>query len=252
MDPTQRFSDRVDDYVRYRPGYPPEALEPLVRDCGLGARAIVADIGAGTGIWTARLLETGCRVLALEPNDEMRRTGRERLAAQGRLTWLPGTAEATGLPDGSVDLVTAAQAFHWFDRPRTRRELARILAPGGWMAVIWNERRKESTQFLADYERLLVDWAIDYERIDHTRIGRSELAPFFAPAPLEEFVCANRQLLDLAGLEGRLRSCSYAPGPEHPHHEPMMAELRRIFAARHEDGRVAMDYDCRVYYGRLG
>lgn len=252
MKPTERFSGRVDDYVRYRPGYPPEALAPLATDCGLGPGATVADIGAGTGIWTGRLLRAGCRVLALEPNREMRRAGRRRLGESDRLTWLDGTAEATGLADASVDLVTAAQAFHWFDRRRARAELARILGPGGCLAVIWNERHKESTPFLAAYERLLLDWAIDYERIDHTRLGRRQLEPFFDPAPLHEFRCANRQVLDLEGLEGRLRSCSYAPGPEHPHHAPMMAELRRIFAACQEDGRVAIDYDCRVYYGRLG
>lgn len=251
VEPTERFSDRVDDYVRYRPGYPPEALEPLSRDCGLGPGATVADVGAGTGIWTRRLLDAGCRVLALEPNEAMRQAGRAQLGDEPRLSWRAGTAEATGLPGGSVELVTAAQAFHWFDRPRTRAELARVLAPDGSMAVIWNERRKESTPFLTAYERLLLDWAIDYERIDHTRIGRRHLAPFLAPHPLLEFACANRQPLDLAGLEGRLRSCSYAPGPDHPHHEPMMAELREIFATHNEDGRVAMDYDCRVYYGRL-
>ncbi len=120
------------------------------------------------------------------------------------------------------------------------------------MAVIWNERHKETTPFLAAYERLLLDWAIDYERIDHTRIGHRDLEPFFAPAPLHEARCDNRQFLDLAGLEGRLRSCSYAPGPEHPDHEPMMGELRRIFAAWQEGGRVAIDYDSRIYYGRLG
>ncbi len=252
MKPTERFSDRVDDYVRYRPGYPPEALEPLTRECSLGPRATVADIGAGTGIWTGSLLDTGCRVLALEPNREMRRAGRRRLGDGDRVSWLAGTAEEAGLADASVDLVTAAQAFHWFDRRRARAELARILVPGGWTAVIWNERHKGTTAFLAAYERLLMTWAIDYERIDHTRIGRADLEPFFAPAPVREFRCDNRQVLDLEGLEGRLRSCSYAPGPEHPDHAPMMDELRRIFADHERDGRVAMDYDCRIYYGRLG
>jgi len=250
--PTERFSDRVDDYVRYRPAYPARALEPLVTDCGLGSAATVADVGAGTGIWTDRLLDSGCRVLALEPNRQMRRAGRRRPGDAQRVTWLAGTAEATGLADASVDLVTAAQAFHWFDRRRARAELARVLKPGGWMAVIWNERHKETTPFLAAYERLLVDRAIDYERIDHSRIGRRDLEPFFAPASVREFSCDNRQVLDLAGLEGRLRSCSYAPGPEHPDHEPMMAELRRIFAGCQENGQVAIDYDCRIYYGRLG
>ena len=249
--PTERFTDRVDDYVRYRPGYPPEALTPLGRDCGLGPASTVVDVGAGTGIWTGRLLEAGCRVLALEPNREMRRAGRRRLGETDRLAWRDGTAEATGLGDCSVDLVTAAQAFHWFDRHRTRTELARVLVPGGWMAVIWNERHKATTPFLAAYERLLRRWAIDYERIDHTRIGRAELEEFFAPAEVREHVCANRQVLDLDGLEGRLRSCSYAPRPDHPDHAPMMAELRRVFAGCQVDGRVSMDYDCRVYYGRL-
>jgi SAM-dependent methyltransferase len=250
--PTERFSDRVDDYVRYRPGYPPQALESLVGDCGLGPEATVADVGAGTGIWTGRLVDTGCQVLALEPNREMRRAGRQRLGETERVTWLDATAEATGLADASVDLVTAAQAFHWFDRQRARAELARILRPGGCMAVIWNERHKSSTPFLAAYERLLMAWAIDYQRIDHTRIGRADLEPFFAPARVREFRCDNRQRLDLEGLEGRLRSCSYAPGPEHPDHEPMLDELRRIFAACQENGRVTIDYDCRIYYGRLG
>ncbi len=249
--PTERFSDRVDDYVRHRPGYPPPALEPLIRDCGLGPGSIVADVGAGTGIWTRRLLAAGCRVIALEPNREMRCAGQRWLGEADRVAWLAGTAEDTGLADASVGLVTAAQAFHWFDRGQAHAELARILRPDGWMAVIWNERHKESTPFLAAYERLLVDWAIDYRSIDHTRIGRRDLAAFFSPSPMREFRCDNRQLLDLAGLEGRLRSSSYTPGPEHPSHQPMMAELRRIFAAGQQNGRVAIDYDTRIYYGQL-
>ena len=249
--PTERFSDRVDDYVRYRPGYPREAIDFLARECGLGPRSTVADVGAGTGIWTARLLDSGCRVLALEPNRAMCRAGRARLGEGRRLSWLAATAESTGLADDSVDLVTVAQAFHWFERGPARAELGRILVPGGWLAVIWNERHKQSTPFLAAYEALLMRWAIDYQRIDHTRIGRAELEPFFAPAPLHEARFDNRQTLDLAGLEGRLRSCSYAPAPEHPDHAPMMAELGRIFAACREDGRVTLEYDTRIYYGRL-
>lgn len=252
MRPTERFTDLVGDYVRYRPGYPAGALELLARECGLGRSSTVADLGAGTGIWTSRLAETGCRVLALEPNREMRRAGSRRLGDAQGVRWLDGTAEATGLPDGSVDLVTAAQAFHWFDRRRARAELARVLRAGGWMAVLWNERHKETTPFLAAYERLLRRWAIDYERLDHTRIGQPDMAEFFAPAPIGEESFDNRQLLDFEALSGRLRSCSYAPTPGHPHHEPMMAELRRIFADCQEDGRVAMDYDCRIYYARLG
>ena len=109
-----------------------------------------------------------------------------------------------------------------------------------------------TTPFLAAYERLLLRWAIDYQRIDHSRIDRRDLEPFFAPHTLEEFRCDNRQVLDHEGLAGRLRSCSYAPRPEHPDHAPMMGELGRIFGRHQREGRVAIDYDCRVYYGRFG
>jgi len=151
---TSRFSDRVENYVRYRPGYPPEMIETLKSECGLTPTRVVADIASGTGIWTRMLLEHGNGVFGVEPNAEMREAGEHLLAGFPNFTSVGGSAEATTLPDHSVDFVTAAQAAHWFKRDLARREFARILKQGGWLVLLWNERRTESTPFLRAYEQL--------------------------------------------------------------------------------------------------
>ena len=142
---TSRFSDRVENYVRYRPGYPAEVLRTLNTACGLSPGHVVADIASGTGIWTRMLLENGNPVFGVEPNTVMREAGERLLATFPNFTSVAGTAEATTLPDQSVDFVTAAQAAHWFDRERARREFVRILKPGGWLVLLWNERLTDST-----------------------------------------------------------------------------------------------------------
>jgi SAM-dependent methyltransferase len=247
---TSRFSDRVENYVRYRPGYPAEALGCLKNECGLEPRHVVTDIASGTGIWTRILLANGNRVFGVEPNAEMRQAGERLLADSAGFTSVAGTAEATSLPDQSMDFVTAAQAAHWFDRARARQEFARILRPGGWLVLLWNERVTDSTQFLHDYEELLLTYGTDYNEVRHERTTAA-VNEFFDPAPYQEQEFSLRQEFDYAGLEGRLLSSSYAPGPGHPKHEPMLRELRRIFDERAADGQVALEYKTRVYFGRL-
>jgi len=247
---TSRFSDRVENYVRFRPGYPMEALLVLREECGLRPGDVVADIASGTGIWTRMLLENGNHVSAVEPNPEMRQAGERWLAGFPNFTSVAGTAEATTLPDRSADFVMAAQAAHWFDRPRARAEFVRILKPGGWLVLLWNERITDATPFLRDYEQLLLTYATDYADVRHERTTDA-VNEFFDPTPFQERTFAMRQEFDYAGLEGRLLSSSYAPGPSHPKHAPMLRELRRIFDARAVEGQVAFDYKTRVYYGRL-
>jgi SAM-dependent methyltransferase len=247
---TSRFSDRVENYVRYRPGYPPEALRSLIRECGLKPGHVVADIASGTGTWTRMLLENGNKVFGVEPNTEMRQAGGRLLAAFPKFTSVAGTAEATTLPDRSVDFVTVAQAAHWFDRERARREFVRILKPGGCLALLWNERLTDSTPFLREYERLLLTFGTDYQDVRHERTTDA-VNEFFDPAPFQERVFEMRQEFDYTGIEGRLLSSSYAPGPEHPNHEPMLRELRRIFDAHAIAGRATFDYKTRMYFGRL-
>ena len=227
---TSRFSDRVENYVRYRPGYPPEALQTLKDECGLAPRHVIAEIASGTGIWTRMLLNNGNRVFGVEPNAEMRKAGERLLATFPNFTSIAGTAEATTLADHSVDFITAAQAAHWFDRARASREFVRILKPGGWLVLLWNERLTDSTEFLRNYEQLLLTYGTDYKEVRHERTTES-VNEFFDPAPYRERVFDMRQEFDYAGVEGRLLSSSYAPGPGHPQHEPMLRELRRIFRA---------------------
>ena len=248
---TSRFSDRVENYVRYRPGYPAEVLTTLQNECGLTAHQAVADIASGTGIWTRMLLENGNPVFGVEPNAEMRAAGERLLADFPEFTSIAGTAEETSLPDRSVDFVTAAQAAHWFDRVKSRREFVRILKAGGWLVLLWNERLTDSTPFLRDYEQLLLTYGTDYRDIRHEHTT-SEVNEFFDPEPYQEREFEMRQEFDYSGIEGRLLSSSYAPGPEHPGYAAMLKELRAVFDAHAVDGRARFEYKTRLYFGRLG
>ena len=247
---TSRFSDRVENYIRYRPGYPAEVVHVLRSACGLTPEHVVADIASGTGIWTRELLKNGNSVYGVEPNAEMRQAGARLLASFSGFISVDGQAEATTLTDASVDFVTAAQAAHWFDRPAARREFKRILKPDSWLVLLWNERVVDGTPFLRDYEQLLLTYGTDYADVRHERTTEA-VNEFFDPAPYEERAFPMRQEFDYAGLEGRLLSSSYAPGPAHPKYAPMLQELRKIFEQHAEDGRVAFDYKTRVYFGKL-
>ena len=248
---TERFSSRVANYIRYRPSYPVAVLELLSARCGLAATSTVADIGSGTGILTELLLETGAEVFAVEPNREMREAAERHLSDYGRFRSVAGTAEATTLPDACVDLITASQAFHWFDVQKSRLELGRILRPRGWVALIWNERPLEALPFLDEYDALLRRHAPEYDRVREMRADVANMRAFFGRRP-ETAVFPNRQTFDYAGLEGRLMSSSYAPEPGHPQHEPMIAGLRTLFERHNRAGKVVFPYRTLVYFGQLG
>ena len=249
-DPTQRFSSRVDNYVRYRPGYPSAIIDLLRKECGLTPNSVIADVASGTGIFTRMLLENGNRVFGVEPNLEMRKAGEEYLAAYPNFTSVEGTAEATTLADHSVDLVTAAQAAHWFDRPQARREFIRILKPDGWTVLLWNERRVDSTPFLREFEQLLLSYGTDYQSVRHERTTE-EIETFFAPSPFQVQTFEYLQQFDYAALEGRLLSSSYTPQADDVAYRPMVQELQQIFDAHQQNGRVAFEYNTLVYFGRL-
>jgi SAM-dependent methyltransferase len=248
--PTERFSDRVENYVRFRPGYPPEVIELLRTECGLRSDHVVADIASGTGIFTRLLLENGNRVFAVEPNAEMREAGTHYLASYEKLTAVAGTAEETMLSAESVDFVTAAQAAHWFNRDRARQEFARTLKPGGWCVLIWNERRTASTPFLRDYEELLLTYGTDYKEVRHERTT-AVIHEFFAPLRHQERVFELRVPSDYESVAGRLLSSSYAPLEGHPNYAPMMRDLERIVRTHEQRGPIEFEYDTRVFYGRM-
>jgi SAM-dependent methyltransferase len=251
MDPTQRFSSRVENYVKYRPTYPQAVVEVLTRECGLTPASIIADLGSGTGLLAQLFLANGNRVLGIEPNQEMREAGERLLAHDPNFISVDGTAEATSLPNACVDIVTAGQAFHWFDIAAARAECQRILKPGGWAALVWNSRVTEATPFLRDYEALLNEHSDDYARVNHQdTVTDDAITAFFGPG-WRKATFDNAQVFDYDGLRGRLLSSSYAPDAGHPNHEPMLHDLRAIFDAHQQDGAVSFLYKTEVYYGRL-
>lgn len=250
-DPTRRFSGRVENYIRYRPGYPLAILGLLRAECQLTPGSVIADVGSGTGILAELFLKYGNRVYGIEPNREMRQAAERLLAGYPRFVSVDARAESIPLDDASVDFVTAGQSFHWFEREPARREFARILRPGGWVVLVWNMRRRGDTPFMVAYEQLLRTYAVDYEAVKHRHVDQEGLAAFFAPAGYQQAVFDNRQVFDLEGVRGRLLSSSYTPEEGHPNYVPMLDALQAIFATYQEDGRVAFNYDCQVYYGRL-
>jgi SAM-dependent methyltransferase len=247
--PTERFSSRAENYRRYRPGYPTAAIDLLAAQCGLTAGAVVADVGSGTGILSAQLLERGARVLGIEPNDAMRAAAEERLGLDARFRSIAATAEATTLPDENVDLWLAAQAFHWFDAPRARLEALRVVRNGAYAAFLWNERPLEPGAFFTEYEALLHRYAAEYTAIAARRVDEPRMREFLGGA-MQVARFPNEQTLDYAGLEGRLLSSSYAPEPGHPEYQPMLGALRALFERYQRDGEIVFPYETRVYFAQ--
>lgn len=249
MDNTQRFSARVEAYVKYRPGYPAAMLAFLVDELGMGPEAVVADIGAGTGILTALLAPRVRQLWAVEPNAEMRGAAERLLAGADNIHWLGGSAEATGVPTGTLDLVTVAQAFHWFDRAAFKAECRRLLKPGGRVALIWNDRLMD-TPFLEAYEAGLRAHSGDYEEVNHRNLGEADFRAFFeGEYRLDRF--ENCQLFDLDGVLGRLNSSSYAPAVGTAAHEQLTTLIRHAFERHAVDGRIPFNYSTLVYSGRV-
>lgn len=247
-DSTQRFTDRVENYVRYRPSYPREVIAYLGHAADLSPDSVVADVGSGTGILTQLFLDNGNTVYAVEPNDAMREAAESFLGDIAGFHSVNGTAEATTLPDDSVDLVTAGQAFHWFDSVASRDEFARILRPHGNVALIWNMRRYNDPGFMADYEAMLRDYGQSYDEVKQSS-RMSEIHTLYGEGFVEK-TFPNEQVFDFAGLTGRLMSSSYAPQPGDPRHEPMIAHLLALFTRYEQDGVVAVKYDTQVFVGR--
>lgn len=249
-DPRQRFASRVMDYARYRPGYPQALYVLMASELGLGPGTRVADTGAGTGLFSSGLLDSGALVVAIEPNVPMARAARAALGTQPRFHCLIASAEATSLADACVDLVTAAQAFHWFDLAATRREWLRILRPGGQALVVWNLRRLDSTPFLRDYEALLREYGTDYASVAERYADEDVLGAFYAPGTLRRARFDHGQVFDRDGLFGRVASSSYVPQAGEPGHAEMMQALERIFLRHAMNGTVAFEYDTVAYWGR--
>ncbi len=251
-DATRRFSRRVNDYVKYRPSYPDELVLVLRQRLGYHRGFVIADVGSGTGISSRFFLERGNRVFAVEPNWDMRCAAEQWLGSYSQFHSVTGRAEATTLPPASVDLVVAAQSFHWFDVDAAKQEFGRILRPGGHVAVLWNERRTDTTPFLRGYEALLEKYSIDYSQVSlRYSLSEKHMEEFFGTEPWGREEFPNRQSFDLEGLLGRALSSSYVPLEGHPNHAPLMTELEQLFQREAVDQKVVFEYVTRLFWGRV-
>ncbi len=246
----ERFSNRVENYIKFRPHYP-NAILDLFRDkMNLHKSTVIADIGSGTGISSELFLENGNRVYGIEPNEVMREAAENYLKDFPNFSSVDGTAENTTLENESVDFVIAAQAFHWFDKDKTRSEFHRILKKNGFIALIWNERQLITNEFLRDYEKFLREFGTDYEKVRHDNITKETLREFFQ-ADFQQATFQNSQLLDFEGLKGRMLSASYMPSAENPRFEEMIKKLKSLFAQYAENGRIDILYDTNIFYSKI-
>jgi SAM-dependent methyltransferase len=248
MDNTQRFSNRVENYVKYRPHYPATIVTYLQERFDFTSGTI-ADVGAGTGILTKLFLDAGYTVNAVEPNAPMLAKATTLLNDYPGFAAVPGTAENTTLSNNSVDAVMAGQAFHWFDAEKSKAEFNRILKPHGLVVLVWNERRIDAS-FEQEYDVLINKYGKDYVQVKHRNIEASDIAAFFAPAPMELEVFNNQQVFDFEGLKGRLLSSSYMPLQSEPGYEDAIAELNKLFDKYQQAGTITITYDTRLYAGR--
>ncbi len=245
-DNVERFSNRVANYVKFRPDYPREIISYLESNCGLTHESLIADIGCGTGISSQLFLENCNTVTGVEPNAAMRQAAQDFLADFPGFRIVDGTSEHTTLPDASLDFVVAAQAFHWFDPEKTRPEFHRILKTRGHIVLIWNERHVNTTPFHVEYEAFLLRHAKDYTKVRHDNIAAENFEGFFQKE-YRSVTFQNSQILDFDGLKGRMLSSSYMPDETNERFEEMIKELRIIFAKHAENGRIKLLYDTNVY-----
>ena len=246
-----RFSNRVENYIRYRPSYPKQIVLDLEMNDLLHKNAVIADVGSGTGISTEVFLSQGYHCIGVEPNQAMREGAERQLAQFSEFVSVNGSAEATTLESESIDLIIAGQAFHWFDQAAAKFEFQRILRPGKSVALIWNERNHGGTAFQAGYEDLLKQFCNDYDQVDYKRVDTEALKQFFSPYPYSTYEYSNKQHFDFEGLKGRLLSSSYCPVEGEPNYEPVMNGLSDLFHSHQTDGQITFDYNTRVYVGQL-
>lgn len=249
-DNIERFSNRVENYVKYRPDYPRQIVSYLEANCDLTEDTVVADVGCGPGMSAKMFVENGNHVIGVEPNDAMRKSADEYFSAFSRFISVKGTSDSTTLPDTSVDMIVAAQAFHWFDAAKTVPEFKRIAKPGAWTVLIWNIRQETTTPFLIEYEQFIQQHSVDYHVVRHNNITEKEIGEFLG----RDFITAkfdNVQKFDFKGLLGRLASSSYMPPEGHDKYGIMAEELRGLFAKHAKNDRIEILYDTMLYRSQL-
>lgn len=250
QDSVRRFSYRAGNYDKFRPNYPEALIEYLHASTPIRSDHVIADIAAGTGIFTEQVAAWGNRVYAIEPNPYMRRIASQRLVALDRCILLEGTAESTGLPDDSIDIIVSAQAFHWFDLVRTKAEFRRVGRNSPRVAIVWNLRNTD-TPFESAYETLIRRYAVDYLNVSQRKMNTVDVLSFFAPAVPEYRVFGHVDFLTHEQLRGRTCSYSFMPDGRSLLLPDMLASLATLFDTHQKGGKVRLSYKARLFVGAI-
>lgn len=245
-DNTKRFSDRVEDYIRYRPNYPEKIVKILEEKISLDKNKTIADIGSGTGISSKLFLKNGCKVIGVEPNKEMREAAQQLLSGFANFKSVNGAAEKTNLPDESVDVIFCGQAFHWFDKEKSKIEFGRILKKNGNIVLVWNSRSDKSA-FQNEYEKILFDNIEEYKSVNHRNIKDEEISNFFSPKKMHKTCLDNNQFLDLEGLKGRLLSSSYCP-KSGKQHDRLMRRIEDVYQKYQVNNVIEFEYETQIFW----
>lgn len=251
QDSKSRFSNRVEDYKRYRPSYPLEALQFIKDKCKVDVNYKIADIGSGTGISTKALLDSfQCNVYAVEPNENMRLEAESVLSENPLFHSVKGSAETTTLNDQSINMVTAFQAFHWFDKEEIKGEFRRILKEPRYVVLVWNDRITKGSKFLEGYESILQEMP-EYSKVNHTDIELQDIERFFNSSEMIYKEFPNSQKFDYEGLKGRFFSSSYTPSRGTPEYDQQIIKLHDLFKSTNVNGFIEFVYRTQVYIARF-
>lgn len=248
-DNTDLFSGKSVNYAKSRPRYPEGIISVLENHASMTRDSVIADVGSGTGILASLFLENGNSVFSVEPNSDMREMAMKDLSRYPGFHPVNGTAENTEMENASVDLIVAAQAFHWFDREKAGTEFRRIIRPGGSVALIWNDRIAETEGMNHDYESICMRFSPAYHGSGSSAVGEQVISDFFH-GNYSKFVLENTQELDLDGLMGRYFSASYAIGRDDPHYDMLVDSLEEAFEKNRDGNTVLLRYETRLYLGK--
>ena len=246
LNPKSRFSNRAENYAKYRPDYPKEIIDFLNEVRGFNKKSVVADIGSGTGILTKMFLDNGNSVYAIEPNKEMRQASESQLQSYEKFNSIDGASDNTKLESESIDIITAAQSFHWFDPEPTKKEFLRILKENGAVVLMWNIRKRVPDEFMNEYMELVYKYS---ENLNFKSDSDKETIPNFCePKTVHKKVFNNPQVFDYERLKGELLSYSYMPTEIHEKFSSMIKELKKLFGKYNNNGEVIIQYETILYY----
>jgi SAM-dependent methyltransferase len=244
-DSTKRFSDRVDDYIKYRPSYPQQLIKLLSHKMDLNSSSVIADIGSGTGILSQLFIDNGNRVYAVEPNNEMRKAAELFFSNHPKFISINGTAENTNLGSDGIDFIFAGQAFHWFDKRLAKIEFERILKKEGHIVLVWNVR-DDTDDFQKEYEAILKQLP-EFNDSSHKNISDEDIRDFFSPKEMHKERAENFQTFNLEGLKGRLKSSSYVP-KSGTVFEKLMLQAESLFHKFEKKGAIDFLYKTDIYW----